>query len=1141
MGFVRINNRNNFLISDVPSLHPDSIDYENYWRIQKRRCIEGFWGVDDERYTEDIDWDVKRDYEEATYRWMPPNLYFYGNFGKIRHNDPKAPPSAPKVFMRPYVRDIEWEFFYNWSEAQGFSGFEEDEEYSCYRDLPKYKEQYESGEIITVYLPENCKKADGTLKEYIPARQYLRKTFNKSLGKPLWDNQAKNLFMLGCLGKGSEVRMFNGSTKAAEDIKVGDELMGPDSTKRTVKELIRGENMMYKISSRYGESFTCSGSHMLHLGKRTQKKIDGKLKTVYKPINMMLQEFIELPDYQKKTYQLLRSGAVEYQEKDLKWHPYFLGLWLGDGFKHYRKICVNQDDDKEILDWLIDFAESSDRFDYSLTPSKNGFSEGSTTRFHLIDKEDSTKNSWFAKTLKLNKHIPEEYLFSSIDQRLELLAGLIDSDGTLEKSRYKITNTDKSLLLQAQELARSLGFRAVISRGRVSGVTNTLRYDLTVTGDISEIPCKVKRKQSKCTSTKKGSNINNIYIEPIGIDKFYGFEVDKDHLYLLKDYTKDHNARGFGKSYMVGVGIILYALLFDGAKYYTEETRKNPAKVEVFVGAAISDKSAELLSKAKDSLDRLPGEWGEGENFVPAPFYKNTSGSMQPNNAKNAWRHEYEEKVPGKGWVKKGSGTNIKHGIYTTENPEAAVGTRPQVMVIEEVGLLANVLQVHAANENCQTEGTHKIGSSIYLGTGGNMEKIRESETIFRNPSQYQFLEFNDEWEGRGKIGWFVPAEYSLNQFKDENGNTDFAKASKWLDEVREHKRKASSSTAIDNELMYRPRVPSEMFLSKRGNIFPINELRRRLSEIKIGNRYLDMATPVTLSFDKTATRGVSHKINHVDKPIHDFPINPSENNRDGCVVVYEFPITDESGDVPQGLYNIGHDPYAKDDPEGESLGSVFVMKTSKHPSYGYNEIVAEYVGRPYEGRHILNENIEKLAMFYGNSPGMIFFENARGNVKEYFEKRKKLYLLATQPRTILTKTPGMTSRSIAYGYPMDNKYVKGEAVRYARDWLLMEREEDGKTIMNLDKIWSKGLLEELVSFSMEEGNFDRAMAFLGCVIGLEETHNRYLREEEDNKNGHVLDFLENNPNLFPNKKHELNGRSYVETNRQTKLMNNDI
>lgn len=149
--------------------------------------------------------------------------------------------------------------------------------------------------------------------------------------------------------------------------------------------------------------------------------------------------------------------------------------------------------------------------------------------------------------------------------------------------------------------------------------------------------------------------------------------------------------------------------------------------------------------------------------------------------------------------------------------------------------------------------------------------------------------------------------------------------------------------------------------------------------------------------------------------------------------MIYEFPqFVDKR--VPEGAYIIGHDPYATDDPDGGSLAATYVIKTKKYfNKIGHDEIVAVYVGRPYEGRHVINENIYKLSKFYGNAK--IYFENVRGNVKEYFEKIKRLDLLATQPTTVLSKKASfMAGNSVIYGYPMSNKAMKMEAVQYLRD-----------------------------------------------------------------------------------------------------------
>lgn len=123
-----------------------------------------------------------------------------------------------------------------------------------------------------------------------------------------------------------------------------------------------------------------------------------------------------------------------------------------------------------------------------------------------------------------------------------------------------------------------------------------------------------------------------------------------------------------------------------------------------------------------------------------------------------------------------------------------------------------------------------------------------------------------------------------------------------------------------------------------------------------------------------------------------------------------------------------------------------------------------------------------------------IYFENAVGNVKDYFEKIRRLDLLARQPVTVFNKKASYeSSPQVIYGYPMSNQKIKWEAIQYLRSWLLQEREENKR---NLDLITDPGLLQELLSFNMD-GNFDRVMSLVGCVIGLEEMSNISKRREE--------------------------------------------
>lgn len=373
-----------------------------------------------------------------------------------------------------------------------------------------------------------------------------------------------------------------------------------------------------------------------------------------------------------------------------------------------------------------------------------------------------------------------------------------------------------------------------------------------------------------------------------------------------------------------------------------------------------------------------------------------------------------------------------------------------------------------------------------------------DAQEMFYNPDNYDCMQFEDIWEHRGKIGFFVPAYLGLHDYMDASGKVRVEEAKAYLEGERDRLRKSKgSSSRLEAEIINRPLVPSEMFLQRTGAMFPIPELRDRLAKIEsrdgIGISLLEKR--LELYFDPTsptAYNGVNYKIDTQKKlkPINSFPWK--DTDREGCVVAYELPQLID-GKVPSGAYIIGCDPYGSDDSSGESLGSIIVLKTKKYfDKIGHDEIVAVYYGRPYQGRQVFNETIYKLSRFYGNAK--VYFENVRGNVKEYFEKIKRLDLLAYKPQTVLAKKAShMQAPTLEYGYPMASREMKIEASQYIRDWLLEERSQDteGNILRNLDCIWDKFLLQQLIAFNLE-GNFDAVMGFMGCVIGVNETYNQY-------------------------------------------------
>lgn len=150
------------------------------------------------------------------------------------------------------------------------------------------------------------------------------------------------------------------------------------------------------------------------------------------------------------------SGAIDLPGKDLPVDPYLFGYWLGDGSKNEPVIAIHKDDVPNLLSHVSDAG-------YYASIHKT--SEVNTRHIYVscspVGPGGKNRDTLRRRLIKLgvhgDKHIPEEYLTASIAQRLELLRGLMDSDGTAAEGRCRFVNTNRDLAHGVMFLARSLG------------------------------------------------------------------------------------------------------------------------------------------------------------------------------------------------------------------------------------------------------------------------------------------------------------------------------------------------------------------------------------------------------------------------------------------------------------------------------------------------------------------------------------------------------------------------------------------------------------------------------------------------------------------------------------------------------------
>lgn len=959
--------------------------------------------------------------------YCPPQLYHYYNFGTLQVGEKKD-----RYRTRPFNLDYVWDFYYYWIEARGLSGFEK------------------IGDVEDI-------------------RSFLRtRQVESDLGRPLYNNQSKNMLCVAGRGFGKDLQedvlvYTKNSIKKIKDIQIGEEIFGYDGKlTKVINKVNYSDQLQYKVTLKDGRFIECGGGHLWNIIDNKGKEKVLSLNDIYKDYKLTRSD--KQPSYR---YFIPYSKPINYEENILIIEPYYLGLWLGDGNSHNTGITTL---DGEILQYLVELKKS-----YNLEISINYNKNKSCPTFILTKTRETKKNDLFEKLKELNliknKHIPEEYFYSSIYQRMELLRGLMDTDGTIGKlGNIEFSNTNYQLIKDVVRLLNSLGIRNSISKRMGSYTKNGVkkltkenyRVKILSSEKIFNIQRKLDRLNNNLKSYSKGNRekVAIVNIEPLEVKPSVCIEVDNDKkLFLAGDYIVTHN------SYM-GADIAAHEYTTDGKRVYNPEDKKKHV-AEILLSAYASPYVNDLISKIQDTLNGYPGGIEVNGIYHPAPFFKTISGTW--NVGKKA-EHYYKKKVGGK-WQWKGSRSCFKPRVYK-DNALVGVGGRNTLKIGEEVGTWDNLIESHFADENTQKINNYKFGSSLYIGTGGDSTNIAIQKMMY-DPEAYDCISIEDKWENRGKIAIFFPCTYTKLNYKDENGITIEKLAGETEDNEREKKKKAKSNEAYSEYVVYNPLVPSEIFLSKNSNKFPLKDIQYTLAKLELNRNREDeqyVGDLIINDFGK-----VEFKLNNKNFPIYDFPLK-STANTEGSIIIYEMPFQEEGEEILWGRYIGGIDPYDHDDSLTGSLGSTIILDRFT------SRIVAEYSARPETAKDYY-ENVRRLLLFFN---AKALYENQVKGIFDYFESKQSVYLLATQPNFIKDVIPNSKVER-GYGVHMPTEIKRfGEGL--INQWL---RDINNGEQKNVHRIRCIPLLKELILYN-EDGNFDRCLK-KGTLIS---THEDYIPVE---------------------------------------------
>jgi len=183
----------------------------------------------------------------------------------------------------------------------------------------------------------------------------LEHTLFKATAFPSWEGL---FWEKACLANGTQLIRYDGSYVAVEDVKEGDQLLGPDGGPRIASNIVKGTERLYRIKiGGQKEDLVVTANHILVLHKEKGSgfiKPEVSTSERYDTVEMTAAAFAALPSDEQLKYMLFRSPGFELPELDVPLDPYFLGLWLGDGTR--SNSSITNDHETPIREFLSAYA-----------------------------------------------------------------------------------------------------------------------------------------------------------------------------------------------------------------------------------------------------------------------------------------------------------------------------------------------------------------------------------------------------------------------------------------------------------------------------------------------------------------------------------------------------------------------------------------------------------------------------------------------------------------------------------------------------------------------------------------------------------------------------------------------------------------
>lgn len=295
------------------------------------------------------------------------------------------------------------------------------------------------------------------------------------------------------------------------ELTILDEVLGPDGKFKKILAIHDPCEMEYKVTFSDGEEIICHGEHEWYVYDRHSNNTNGKMRI--RTTDEMYGHELDVchkkdHDVNRCRFMIPYNEVVEGEKHDLAVDPYTLGAWLGDGRNVCPDIC-GAEADYAIVQHIIDNG-------YELAWDTKHKTTG--VRYYGFRglRQGLQVYGMCHSKYRTTKHIPDVYLTATVPERLELLAGLLDTDGSYNKDehRYQFTTNEPALRDDFISLVSTFSWRCTVVRYEAgmtkSGIHARCPYWVVAFNPTMEIPCQLERKQNHEFSVQRRTAIEKI-------------------------------------------------------------------------------------------------------------------------------------------------------------------------------------------------------------------------------------------------------------------------------------------------------------------------------------------------------------------------------------------------------------------------------------------------------------------------------------------------------------------------------------------------------------------------------------------------------------------------------------------------------